>query len=163
LAAARGSAATFTFRAPGTYTIRAVATDRAGNASPAGTLRVQVRRARLALTASDRWRFFPTYTLAQALRARKVPAGATLRVSCTGAPVRKGAQRDCPFRARSFKATAKVRDVNLLRYFKGRRLTPGTAIELSVSAPGAVGRVLRYRMRASKLPTLTVRCGGKRC
>ena len=164
LAAARGTAATFTFRSPGTYTIRAVATDRAGNASAPGTLRVRVQRLRLVLTATDRWRFFPAYTLTEALRARKVPARATLKVRCTGAPVRANATRDCPFRARSFKATGKIRDVNLLRFFRDRRLAPGTTIELRASAPGAVARILRYRMRANKLPTLATLClppGGK--
>jgi hypothetical protein len=79
------------------------------------------------------------------LRVRDVPRGGAVRVLCTG--------RGCPFRSRRFTGTR----VNVGKAFK-KRLRAGARIEVRITAPGAIGKVVRYKMRRGKAPRTTRLC-----
>ena len=45
------------------------------------------------------------------------------------------------------------------KHFKGAKLKPGTTLEVRVTAPGMVGKVVRYTFRSKrKLPSSKRRC-----
>jgi hypothetical protein len=73
------------------------------------------------------------------LRVRKVPRGGRVQVLCEG--------RGCPFPSRSFTG----RKVNPGRHFR-KRLRKGATLEVRITAPGAIGRVLRFKTRRRKVP-----------
>ena len=66
-------------------------------------------------------------------------------------------KKGCPFKRKSATAGAKGA-VSLTRRFKGARLKPGAVVEVRVSAPAAVAKVLRIRIRARKAPKRTTLC-----
>jgi hypothetical protein len=79
------------------------------------------------------------------LRVRDVPRGGSVQALCTG--------RGCPFRSKRFDGTR----VNVGKAFK-RRLRAGAKIEVRITAPGAIGKVVRYEMRRGKVPKTTRLC-----
>jgi hypothetical protein len=73
----------------------------------------------------------------------RLAAAIRVEASCKNPPNRKG---------RCFKTTTrrpKAGQVSLTSLFKGRRLPPGTRIELRITAPGLDGRVRRFTARAA--------------
>ena len=90
------------------------------------------------------------------LAVRNAPARAAVGVRCAG--------KGCPFERRTVRATGKGK-AKLTALFKGAKLKPGARIEIRVTAPGSVGKVVRYTIRKRKLPGVRVLClppGGKR-
>lgn len=159
---ATGASASHVFSAPGAYNVTVTATDAAGNAAgqtrtiqvsspppvglipeaPAGPSRVR-SPIRLAWKATRR------HTSLTRFLVQKVPSGGRVRVTC-----RRG--RGCPFAGRSF--SPRRGQVDLTRRFRERRLRPGTAIEVRVTAPGLIGKVLRIRVRRRSAPSRTALC-----
>lgn len=80
------------------------------------------------------------------------PAGAAIQVTCKAPKKAKG----CPFATRSVKATTKP--ASLTKAIKKARLPVGTVLELRVSAPGAVTRVIRLTMRRRRAPAQAASC-----
>jgi hypothetical protein len=91
------------------------------------------------------WKVRGRLTRVVRLRVRDVPSGATVRAKCSGRP--------CPFRSRRFKGAR----VNIGKAFK-KRLRAGARIEVRITAPGAIGKVVRYKTRRGKLPKTTRLC-----
>jgi hypothetical protein len=92
-----------------------------------------------------RWSRTRAGTTAASLMARKLPAGAAIRVSCTG--------RGCPFVSRTFRPHGSAFDV---RGAIGRgqlRLTTGDRIEVTVSAHPFNGVVVRWVVARGHIPT----------
>lgn len=115
--------------------------------------------ARLSTTIRYSVRVFERYSKFVALTAKSgVPAGATIRIRCTGV--------GCPVKVKRIKQKKAVRAVSLLRYLgrkAGKRtvqakLRPGARIEIDVTAPNAIGRYVRLTMRARKLPASKAGC-----
>jgi hypothetical protein len=77
----------------------------------------------------------------QLLRTAKV------KLRCFGA----GCPRSGTFRPRRGK-------VSVGRLFAGRKLAPGTRVQFVITAPGAVGRLVQWRMVAGSKPIRTVQC-----
>ena len=104
--------------------------------------------ARVKATVSARWRVKRRFTVLTRLRVRGAPAGAKLAVRCDG--------RGC----RGIRRRAKLVDggASLSGRFAGRRLRPGTVVELRITAPGLIGRVERLVVRRRKDPRRTVLC-----
>jgi Putative metal-binding motif len=91
------------------------------------------------------------------LQARRPPAGASGEIRCLG--------KRCPFKRKSV-ATRRGK-IDFLRALarRERRFRAGQTIEVRVTAPGFVGKVLRYKLRKGRLPTARVLClppGGSR-
>jgi hypothetical protein len=88
------------------------------------------------------WSVQGARTRVKRLRVRNAPPGAAVDVACRGG--------GCPFKLRSFGVDGSGA-VPLARHFE-RRLRRGAAIEVRVTAPNAIGKVMRYRMRRGRLP-----------
>ena len=100
-------------------------------------LPVQVLQA----SVSARWNVHRSYTRVARLVVARAPASASVDVGCAG--------KGCPFR---FKTAGR----NLTPLFKGAVLSPGVRVQLTVDAPGQIGRRFVYRIRAGKAPARSI-------
>jgi hypothetical protein len=106
----------------------------------------------VAATVASGWKVFAGYTKLTTLKVKGAPAGAKVRVSCKG-----GKKKGCPFKQRTSTANAKGK-ASLAKRFKGRKLKPGVVIEVRISVPSAIAKVLRIRIRDEKAPKRTTLC-----
>lgn len=105
----------------------------------------RVNRARIA----NNWIAFTGFTLVDDLRLRDVPAGGKATVKCTGG--------GCPFR-KAKKLRVRNRRANATKLFAGDQLAPGAVIEVRITAPDTMGKIVRYMMRSRKLPAKRELC-----
>jgi hypothetical protein len=99
-------------------------------------------------TVSARFVARRTYTRVARLAVRRAPAGGRVELRCRG--------RGCPTRRAVTRRG--VRTTSFTKLFRGRRLRPGARIELRVLAPGRVGQIVRYRVRAGRRPAADTLC-----
>jgi Putative metal-binding motif len=99
------------------------------------------------------WQAFPRFTRNVRLVVTDLPARATVRVTCGRA--RRPKRSGCGFRRRSFRTTAPRPSLDLSRVLNGRRLRPGTVVRVRITAPRAIGKTLRYRMRRGATPRVS--------
>jgi len=104
---------------------------------------------RITAVVTNKWVARRRSTTVAQLRVRDAPVGATVRVLCR--------ERKCRFRKHSVK-TGKNGGATLTRLFKRRKVRVGTVIEVRITAPNAVGRVVRYTIRPRKLPKVRSLC-----
>jgi Putative metal-binding motif len=97
---------------------------------------------RLFATVSSKWRVTGKGARVKRLQITEAPGGAVVRVGCVN--------KRCRFKARSVNVTRAGR-ANLKRFFKGR-LRFRTVIEVRITAPNMIGKVVRYRIRRGALP-----------
>jgi hypothetical protein len=96
-----------------------------------------------------RWGLARRYTTVFDLTVKDVPADGRVVVLCRGG--------GCPMARRA--VSLKGGSARLAKLFKGRRLKPGTVVEIRITAPGKIGKVVRYSVRAKrKLPTSATLC-----
>jgi len=100
-------------------------------------------------TVRNRWLLVRKGAKVDALAVANAPQGARVRVTCSGG--------GCAF-ARATLTVGRRGGAALTRRFKGRRLRPGAVIEVRVTAAGHFGKVVRYTVRAGKLPAAEVLC-----
>jgi hypothetical protein len=104
---------------------------------------------------TNRW-LFGTTTRVILLEVKGVPAGATVRVTC------KTKAKGCPFARK--RASIKRGRAKLTPLFKHRKLRPGARIDVSITAPASIGKLVRFTIRRNKIPkaqTLCIRPGAK--
>jgi hypothetical protein len=108
------------------------------------------------------WKPFETYTTVKSLSVAGAPVGATLRLLC-----QKG--RGCPFASKRISVKRPgiqklTSNFNFSKKVKGKkrrvvsRLGIGTVVEVQVSAPGWIGKAVRYTVRKGKQPSSTTLC-----
>ena len=111
------------------------------------------RTARVGGRLSFEFTAFPNGTTrVDRLVVRELQAGGRAELRCSGR---------CAFRKKVGKATGGK--VNLRKLIRGRVRT-GATLEVRLSAPGTIGRVVRFKMRKAKLPKRSSLClppGGK--
>jgi hypothetical protein len=100
--------------------------------------------ARIVAGVKNRWIVVGARTRVRELRVRDAPDGVTVTVRCLG--------KRCAFRSKDATAGA-----NLRRLFR-KPLRPGMTIEVRITAPNSIGKVVRYRMRRGKLPADKTLC-----
>ncbi len=105
----------------------------------------RTNRARIA----NNWIAFTDYTLVDNLRLRDLPAGGKATVKCKGG--------GCPFK-KAKKLRVRNRRANATSLFKDDQLAPGAVIELKITAPDTMGKIVRYTMRSRKLPAKRELC-----
>jgi hypothetical protein len=111
---------------------------------PAGPAKVEA-------TVVNRWGMTRRATTVFELVVKGVPAGGRVEVRCDG--------KGCPFARRA--VAPRRGKATLTRLFAGRKLARGTVLEVRVTAPGMVGKVVRYTMRAQRrLPRTAALCLG---
>jgi Putative metal-binding motif len=94
------------------------------------------------------WAVGKVNTSLRRLRVADAPPGARVRVRCLG--------KRCRFGRREATVDAKGA-VNLLPRIR-RRLRPRTTLEVTVTAPNMIGKVVRYKMRRGKEPLVRRLC-----
>jgi hypothetical protein len=103
----------------------------------------------LSATVGHSWAVYRRATRLVRLRVRGAPTGATIRVSCL--------VRRC--RLRRTTATANERgNASLTRMFKRRWLRPKTVVQVRITAPNSIGKVVRLRIRHRRLPRPRTLC-----
>jgi 6-phosphogluconolactonase (cycloisomerase 2 family) len=112
--------------------------------------------AALTSTITHNWTANRTYTRLLTLRVNNLPAGATVRVTCT--TKRRAQQKRCPYRSRSQTVRRATRRLNLASPYRGKRLPVGTVIEVRITAPNAIGKVSRFTVRRRAIPKRVDRC-----
>ena len=100
-------------------------------------------------TVIGRWGLGRRVTTVFQLAVKKIPEGGRVEVRCAG--------KGCPFARRLIAPAGGT--ATLTKLFARRRLKRGTVVEVRVTAPGMVGKVVRYTMRARrKLPRTVPLC-----
>jgi streptogramin lyase len=96
---------------------------------------------------------FASFTRVARLEVLRVPAGARIELRCKGKGKGcfKGVKR---IKVRRAKAAVDVRR----RFLRGRELRPRAVLELRVLLAQAIGKVVRFRIRATRLPSSRLLC-----
>jgi hypothetical protein len=111
-----------------------------GVAAPFLRLRASVRAA---------WQSLRRDTVVRRLDVLNLPADSTVRTTCEGR---------CPFRTQRRHVSRATARVGLQALFGNARLRPGTVIEIRITAPDTIGKLVRYTVRHSKLPSVRRLC-----
>jgi hypothetical protein len=98
--------------------------------------------ARIAATVASAFRASRKGVRVLRLRVRDAPAGAMVTLRCLG--------RRCRFEQRS--AQAQPNGSANLRRLVRRRLRPRTTLEVRITAPNSIGKVVRYPIRRRRIP-----------
>jgi putative metal-binding protein/hemolysin type calcium-binding protein len=91
---------------------------------------------------STGWLAFTGYTLVTKLTLSSLPSRAKVQVRCKGG--------GCPFAKHKLKV--RKRKASATKLLKGHRLSPRAVLEIRVTAPGTMGKVVRYTIRSHALP-----------
>jgi hypothetical protein len=97
---------------------------------------------RLLATVSSSWRVTKKGARVKRLVVTDAPAGASVTVRCIN--------KRCRFKARSV-AVSGAGTAKLTKFFRGR-LRVGTVLEVRVTAPNTIGKVVRYKIKRRRLP-----------
>jgi hypothetical protein len=153
--AGTGDAVSHAFGSAGAFNVTVTATDAAGNASSA-TRPIAVAAPpprRIDSSVSSRWGFDrrKRFIFLLRLRVKAPPQGAVAELRCKG--------RRCPFRR---KRVSRIRS-NRIDVFKAlskrqRRFRPGQVLQLRITAPGHIGKVVRFRLRRGRIPNGQTLC-----
>ena len=162
-ASASGGAVSHAFGKAGAFNVVVTATDAAGNATSA-THPVLIaagpppRKKRITSKVKISWGVTSTKTFLVRLKVPNVPKRGKAQITCK--PKSK-----CPFKKVSSKKRRKgaitlFKNVNTskLRGMKRRTFTPGARVEVRITAPGYIGKVLRYKLQRAKVPTARTLC-----
>jgi hypothetical protein len=104
--------------------------------------------AKIVSTVSHYWTVSSRWTRNTKLLVRDLPAGATVQVRCKG--------HGC-FRA-THTVTIHGDHADVHRWLRTRHLRSGAYVEVRISAPNMVGKVMRFRVRGHKLPAVQRLC-----
>ena len=104
------------------------------------------------IAAEIRFDFARTRTtlLLRNLNVQKVPAGTTIVSTCKG--------RGCAFKSNRRSVRRATKLVRLAPLFKGRALGVGARVQVTVTAPDTIGKVLRLTVRRGKPPQRASLC-----
>lgn len=83
------------------------------------------------------------------LRVRDLPSNATVELTCSG--------RGCPFNSRTIAVGKGRTALDLLPRVRRAKLRPGVKLGVRITAPGTIGKELRFTIRAGRTPTLSTR------
>lgn len=105
---------------------------------------------RILSTIANRWAVFGGVTRALQLAVQIVPKHTTITVRCRG--------RGCPFAKRKRVVRKTARRVNLKPLVRRARLRPGATLEIRMTRPGYVAKVVRYRTARRSVPRSRTLC-----
>ena len=181
-ATASGAEVSHAYEIPGTYTVAVTATDAVGNATTeTRTVAIAAAPTQPPAPLPDRDRFditrdSPTPRIDSTVQSgwgfdratkRKFflyrlnvvapPRGSAAQLRCSG--------RRCRFVSRRFTKMRKG-DIRIYKFvkpakaakMKSRRFRAGQTVQLRITAPGYIGKVVTYRLKRGKLPVGVVRC-----
>ena len=105
---------------------------------------------RIASLVRNRFATLGPITTVQKLAVRNAVARSRIELRCSG--------RGCPFARRVLVAQRAQATVPLKPLFRRARLRAGGALEVRITLPGTIGKVVRFKMRRGSLPTSSTRC-----
>jgi hypothetical protein len=129
------------YRLPATFTFSATS----GTVIPTQIVRFSYPR--ITALVPYNFRYYASFTEVLQLAVSGVPKGGAVTVTCRG--------RGCPFVRRTIRHE---RRPDLTRLFHGAHLSPGTTVEITITAPDAVGKVDIFEIQADAAPTLAKLC-----
>ena len=112
---------------------------------------------RITSTVSSRGFSTRSATTFQRLLIREIPAGGSVRLRCTGK------RRACPLRSKTL-AVSKGGKANALSVLsrrarrRGLVVRVGATLEIRVTAPGHIGKVVRYKIVRQRFPKGRLLC-----
>jgi hypothetical protein len=112
-----------------------------------------IKPPRIASAINNRWRFKGRRFTALTLNATRVPAGATVRMTCKGKP-------RCRFKKRTIHVK-RFGTVNLLKKLgkkRNRHFRAGQTLDIRITKPGFIGEDVAFRFKKGKLPEGRLRC-----
>jgi hypothetical protein len=101
------------------------------------------------LRVNHEWLAFERYTRLQKLTVTGMPAGAGLALLCRG--------RGCPFAGKAL-AFPNGGKATLAKLFAHGKLRIKTVVELRITAPNEVGKLVRFTMRRRRPPRVSALC-----
>ena len=120
-----------------------------GNAIDENCDRVIAPAPRITSGVVNKWLAYRRYTMVVRLTVRDAPVGAVAEVRCDG--------RGCPRGVKRRRSTG-GKELRFADHFRGRKLRVGATIEIRILMPGTIGKIVRYRMRPSRIPKATILC-----
>lgn len=102
------------------------------------------------------WRAFRHFTTIARLVVRGVPAGASVELRCIEPKPRAGRRRRCAFKRKG--VPVRGSQANARAALKRKSLKVGVTLEVRIVKPAAVGKVVRFKIRARKLPEVSRLC-----
>ncbi len=108
------------------------------------------------ISPSYTWAFSKTFSYALELSLSHLPKGSKVTLSCHG--------HGCPFAKKTF-TTPKNSKLALAEALKKRHLTPGSTVQIQITAPNVVGEVVIFTVISGKQPSEKFLClppGGHR-
>ena len=133
------------------------ASEIAGNAIDENCDGVAAPFPRITSTVSSRGFSTRSATTFQRLLIREIPAGAAVRLSCSGK------RRACPVRSKTL-AVSKRGTANGLSVLsrrarrRGLVVRVGATLEIRITAPGQIGKVVRYKIVKKRFPKGKLLC-----
>ena len=94
------------------------------------------------------WVFSPKFTLAQELSVAHIPSKGKVEAICHGG--------GCPFGSKGF--APKHGSVNVATGLGEHHLTPGATLEIEVTAPDDVGKVVEFTIESGREPSIKSLC-----
>jgi hypothetical protein len=144
---ATGPTVAHAYRRCDAFKVRVTARDDVGNAvTRTRRLLVVAPGCRIRSRLAPKWDVSGARTVVTRLKVRGVPKGAHVQARCLG--------KRCPFKRHS--AKRRSRTVNV---FRGKPvLRAGQTLEIRITKPGYIGKVVRYRIRTDHRPRTARRC-----
>jgi hypothetical protein len=157
-----GPAVTHAFGTAGAFNVTLNAVDGVGNTATAtGPTLITAKgdgKKRIRSKVKISWGVTSRKTYLVRLKVPKVPKGGKAQLTCK--PKQK-----CPFKKVSSKKRRKgaitlFKEVKTskLAGMKRRTFIPGARVELRITAPGYIGKVLRYKLKRAKVPAAKTLC-----
>jgi virginiamycin B lyase len=148
----------------GRRSVTLTGTDNAGNRASV-KCSYTVRAHSLSPTPSMTWDFAlasgGTATTVVSMKITSVPTRATLKLVCTGGGCPSKSQSAAvvkPARCQGKKCRARSRDVDLTGLFRGRRLSVGSRVTVTVTQHNTNGKAFVFAIRKGQLPKPQVGC-----
>ena len=104
---------------------------------------------RISSPVSTNWLVKKRYSLLRRIVVKELPTGAIVTITCRG--------KGCPFKRRTFRPGTNG-SANATKAFAKRRLRRNVVLEVRITKPGAIGRVLTYTLRKRSVPRPVIRC-----
>jgi hypothetical protein len=157
-----GPAVTHAFGTAGAFNVTLDAVDGVGNtASATGPVLITAtdppKKKRITSRVNIRWGVTSSKIFLIRLKIPNLPKRAKAKITCRG--------KKCPFKQRSSKKRKKgtitlFKEVKTTKVagMKKRTFLPGQRVELRLTAPGYIGKVLRYKLKRAKVPTAKTLC-----
>jgi hypothetical protein len=101
-------------------------------------------------TISASWKKSKKWSRVKKLTVTGVPAGGAVKVLCSGP------SKGCPFSSKTGAVTNGKAD--LTKLFKKRKLKNGAIVEVRVTKPSAIGKVVRYAVKPPDAPSASTLC-----